>query len=94
VIWVYGFTRFRASKRCAVAVLDVVSRCRLSIVVFAEVSFTQVQVVFTRALITEGKEHLLDQPLLDESRILAVPPFSRRAGLRGFGVARRVALGV
>jgi hypothetical protein len=26
VIWIYDFTHFRASQRCAVAVVDVVSR--------------------------------------------------------------------
>jgi putative transposase len=66
VIWIYDFTHFRASRRCAVAVLDVVSRLWLSTVVSAEESSTQVEVAFTDALITEGKAHLLDAQLLDE----------------------------
>jgi hypothetical protein len=32
VIWIYDFTHFRASKRCAVAILDVVSRLWLATV--------------------------------------------------------------
>jgi hypothetical protein len=44
VIYIYDFTHFRASRRRAVAVLDVVSRYWLSTVVSAEESSTQVQV--------------------------------------------------
>ncbi|MGH3973800.1 MAG: hypothetical protein ACRDS9_10820 [Pseudonocardiaceae bacterium] len=40
VIWIYDFTHFRASHRCAVAVLDVVSRRWLSTVVSARESST------------------------------------------------------
>ena len=73
VIWIYDFTHFRASKRCAVAVLDVVSRYWLATVVSAEESSTQVEVAFTRALVTDGKEHLLDEPLLAELASGVVP---------------------
>lgn len=73
VIWIYDFTHFRASKRCAVAVLDVVSRYWLATVVSAEETSTQVEVAFTRALVADGKEHLLDQPLLDELAHGVVP---------------------
>jgi putative transposase len=73
VIWIYDFTHFAAAKRCAVAVLDVVSRKWLSTVVSAEESSTQVEVAFTRALITDGKDHLLDGDLLDELRSGVVP---------------------
>lgn len=73
VIWIYDFTHFRASKRCAVAILDVVSRYWLATVVSAEESSTQVEVAFTRALVADGKEHLLDQPLLDELACGVVP---------------------
>lgn len=66
VIWIYDFTHFTRSKRCAVAVLDVVSRYWLATVVSAEESSTQVEVAFTRALIEDGKEHLLDDDLLAE----------------------------
>jgi putative transposase len=73
VIWIYDFTHFTAAKRCAVAVMDVVSRYWLSTVVSAEESSTQVEVAFTRALCTDGKDHLLDGDLLDELRSGVVP---------------------
>jgi putative transposase len=73
VIWIYDFTHFTAAKRCAVAVLDVVSRYWLSTVVSAEESSTQVEVAFTRALCADGKDHLLDGDLLDELRCGVVP---------------------
>ncbi len=64
VIWIYDFTHFRASRWCAVAVLDVVSRYWLSTVVSAEETSTQVEVAFTRALCADGKDHLLEDPTL------------------------------
>lgn len=73
VIWIYDFTHFRASQRCAVAVLDVVSRLWLSTVVSAEESSTQVEVAFTRALLADGKAHLLDEVLLEELHAGVVP---------------------
>ncbi len=66
VIYIYDFTHFTAAKRCVIAVLDVVSRYWLSTVVSADESSTQVEVAFTRALVTDGKEDLLDADLLDE----------------------------
>ncbi len=72
VIWIYDFTHF-AAKRCAVAVMDVVSRKWLSTVVSAEESSTQVELAFTRALIADGKDHLLEDSLLDELRTDVVP---------------------
>ena len=66
VIWIYDFTHFTRAKRCAVAVVDVVSRYWLATVVSAEESSTQVEVAFTRALIEGGKEQLLDDDLLAE----------------------------
>lgn len=73
VIWIYDFTHFTAADRCAVAVLDVVSRYWLSTVVSAEESSTQVELAFTWALIADGKDHLLDDSLLDELRAGVVP---------------------
>jgi transposase InsO family protein len=64
VIWIYDFTHFATAGRCAVAVLDVVSRYWLSTVVSPEESSTQVEVAFTRALCTDGKDHLLEDPHL------------------------------
>lgn len=73
VIWIYDFTHFGAAKRCAVAVMDVVSRKWLSTVVSPEESSTQVEVAFTRALCADGKDHLLDGDLIDELRSGVVP---------------------
>jgi putative transposase len=73
VIWIYDFTHFPRSGACAVAVMDVVSRYWLATVVSAEESSTQVEVAFTRALIADGKDHLLDQQLLDELTSGVVP---------------------
>jgi transposase InsO family protein len=79
VIWIYDFTHFRASRRCAVAVLDVVSRLWLSTVVSAEESSTQVQVAFTDALLADGKGHLLeDERLLDELHAGVIPDNDER----------------
>jgi len=64
VIYIYDFTHFAASRWCAVAVLDVVSRYWLSTVVSAEETSTQVEVAFTRALLVDGKDHLLEDPTL------------------------------
>lgn len=77
VIFIYDFTHFRASKWCAVAVLDVVSRYWLSTVVSAEETSTQVEVAFTRALIVDGKDHLLeDQQLFAELAGGTVPDYN------------------
>lgn len=73
VIWIYDFTHFSRSRRCAVAVLDVVSRYWLSTVVSAEESSTQVEVGFTRALVADGKDHLLDGGLLAELHTGSIP---------------------
>jgi putative transposase len=74
VIYIYDFTHFRASKRCAIAVLDVVSRYWLSTVVSAEESSVQVEVAFTDALVADGKGYLLeDEHLLAELAAGVVP---------------------
>ena len=67
MIWIYDFTHFAGLHGwCAIAVIDVVSRKWLSTVVSAEETSTQVEVAFTRALVGDGKEYLLDEALLDE----------------------------
>lgn len=73
VIYIYDFTHFPRSGACAVAVMDVVSRYWLATVVSAEESSTQVEVAFTRALIADGKDHLLDAQLLQELACGVVP---------------------
>lgn len=74
VIWIYDFTHFRASARCAVAVVDVVSRYWLSTVVSAEESSTQVEVAFTDALLADGKGYLLEDAQLLADRATGVVP--------------------
>jgi len=79
VIWIYDFTHFAGlSGWCAIAVLDVVSRKWLSTVVSAEESSTQVEIAFTRALVEDGKEYLLDQELRDELAHGVVPDDDER----------------
>jgi len=73
VVYIYDFTHFPRSGACAVAVMDVVSRYWLATVVSAQESSTQVEVAFTRALIADGKDHLLDDLLLSELASGAVP---------------------
>jgi len=73
VIWIYDFTHFRGTRWCAAAVMDVVSRYWLATVVSPEESSTQVEVAFTRALVADGKDHLLDAALLDELTSGVVP---------------------
>ncbi|MGH3612705.1 MAG: transposase [Pseudonocardia sp.] len=78
VIWIYDFTHFRAGRRCAVAVLDVVSRSWPATCVSAEESSTQVEVAFTAAILTDGKAHLLDAALLDALHTGVVPDNDER----------------
>lgn len=79
VIFIYDFTHFAGLPGwCAIAVIDVVSRKWLSTVVSAEESSTQVEVAFTRALVEDGKEYLLDQALLDELAHGVVPDNDER----------------
>jgi hypothetical protein len=51
--------------------MDVISRYWLSTVVSAEESSTQVEVAFTRALLADGKDHLLEASF---ERITHEPP--------------------
>lgn len=78
VIMIYDFTHFTRAGRCVVAVIDVISKYWLSTVVSAEESSTQVEVAFTRALLTDGKEHLLDADLLEELATGVVPDNDER----------------
>jgi transposase InsO family protein len=79
VIWIYDFTHFAGLPGwCAIAVIDVVSRKWLSTVVSAEETSTQVEVAFTRALVADGKQHLLDEALLDELSRGVVPDNDER----------------
>ena len=53
-IWIYDITHFPRAARVAYAILDVVTRKWLATLVTAEETATQVEVVFTQALDTEG----------------------------------------
>ena len=57
---------------------NVISKYWLSTVVSAEESSTQVEVAFTRALVADGKEHLLDAELLQELATGVVPDNDER----------------
>ena len=79
VIWIYDFTHFAGLPGwCAIAVIDLVSRMWLSTMVSAEETSTQVEVAFTRALVEDGKQYLLDQALLDELAHGVVPDNDER----------------
>ena len=52
-VWAYDFTHFTAAARCAIAILDLVSREWLTTLVSAEESSTQVEVAFLAALEAE-----------------------------------------
>jgi putative transposase len=56
-VWAYDFTHFTAARRAALAIIDVVSRKRITTLVCAEESSVQVEVAFTAAL---AAEDLLD----------------------------------
>ena len=53
-IWAYDVTHFTRARRCAVAILDMVSRKWLTTLVSAQETSTQIEVAFTAALAAEG----------------------------------------
>lgn len=57
-VWAYDFTHFGRARRCAVAIMDMVSRKWITTLVSAEETSTQVEVAFLAALHVEG---LLDE---------------------------------
>ncbi len=59
-LWGYDFSHFTRAKRCAIAVLDIVSRKWLATLVSAEESSTQVEVCFLDALRSEGLMRLIE----------------------------------
>ena len=59
-IWAYDFTHFPRARRCAVAVLDMVSRKWIATLVSAEETSTQVGVCFLAALEGEGLLEVID----------------------------------
>ena len=67
-----------------------VSRYWLATVVSAEETSTQIEVAFTRALVADGKQDLLDQALLDELAHTTTTKINKLPldNLRTWGVCR------
>lgn len=84
-LWCYDFTHFTRAKRCAIAVLDVVSRKWLSTVVSAEETSIQVEVAFTQALAGEGFQEVLDARF--QRRMATAVPTQRSTMGEGRNVA-------
>ena len=60
-VWGYDFTHFTRAKRCAVAIIDIVSRKWIATVVSAEESSIQVEVAFIDALEAERLWEAVDE---------------------------------
>lgn len=60
-VWGYDFTHFTRAKRCAVAIIDIVSRKWITTLVSAQESSIQVEVAFTEALEVEDLWAAADQ---------------------------------
>ena len=67
-IWIYDITHFPRAGRVAYAILDVVTRKWLATHLTAEETATQVQVVFTQALDTEGLWPAVEARQADRAR--------------------------
>ena len=67
-IWIYDITHFPRAARVAYAILDVVTRKWLATLVTAEETATQVEVVFTQALDTEGLWPAVEARQADRAR--------------------------
>ena len=67
-IWIYDITHFPRAGRVAYAILDVVTRKWLATLVTAEETATQVEVVFTEALDTEGLWPAVEARQADRAR--------------------------
>jgi transposase InsO family protein len=64
-IWCWDATHFGRARRVAFAIVDVVSRKGIDTLLSVEETSTQVQVLFDRALITEGLADLITPQRLD-----------------------------
>jgi putative transposase len=103
-IWCWDATHFPRAKRVAFAIVDVVSRRWIDTLVSIEETSTQVQVLFDRALLTEGLAELVTPERLelaadDPARPLLLacsdngPPMTSgatREFLAGLAVAQRL----
>lgn len=67
-IWGYDFTHFTRAKRCAIAILDLVSRKWVATLVSAEETSTQVETCFWIALEQEGMLDLIDTAVTTKLR--------------------------
>lgn len=67
-IWAYDVTHFTRAKRCAVGILDMVSRKWVTTLVSAEETSTQIEVAFTQALAAEGLLDAADARATEELR--------------------------
>ena len=67
-IWIYDITHFPRAGRVAYAILDVVTRKWLATHLTAEETATQVEVVFTQALDTEGLWPAVEARQADRAR--------------------------
>ena len=67
-IWIYDITHFPRAGRVAYAILDVVTRKWLATLVTAEETATQVEVVFTEALDSEGLWPAVEARQADRAR--------------------------
>ena len=67
-IWIYDITHFPRAARVAYAILDVVTRKWLATLVTAEETATQVEVLFTQALDTEGLWPAVEARQADRAR--------------------------
>jgi len=64
-IWGWDVTHFTRARRCAFAIIDMVSRKWIDTLVSVEETSTQVKVIFDRALLTEGLVDLLTPERLE-----------------------------
>jgi transposase InsO family protein len=64
-IWAWDVTHFTAARRCAFAIVDLVSRKWIDTLVSVEETSTQVAVIFERALCTEGLVELITPERFD-----------------------------
>jgi transposase InsO family protein len=64
-LWCWDVTHFTAAKRCAFAIIDIVSRYWITTLVSAEETSSQVAVVFDQALIDQRLDELLTDERLD-----------------------------
>jgi transposase InsO family protein len=73
-IWIYDFTHFTAARRCALAIMDLVSRKWITTLVSAEESSLQVETAFLAALHAEDLGHLAEHRMRAELACAGPPP--------------------